>query len=592
GGYPDEYLDGLRKIFNYYTSNSRTDSYTLERIEVLRGPSSMLYGQGTTGGVINMVSKRPLEEAQGEVGVQFGSFARKQVQADLTGPLTADGQWLYRLVALARDADTQVDYVRDDRSLLAPSLTWRPSPATSLTLQALWQRDRTGSTSQFFPWEGVILPNPNGPLPDNRFIGEPGYDRYDTDRTTFGWLFEHRFNEQWAFRQNVRFTENEVDYFSHYGDSFTTPGGWHGDPVNKRLLGRFGFGDVNRVRMLATDQHVEGDVVTGSVKHKLLIGLDAMRFKQTGETGGDAPTYDPYFGTLPSIDAYNPVYGNFTPFTLFDKGRSQQRQVGLYLQDQMKFDERWVVVAGLRHDRATSQPAADAPDETTSANTPRLGFMVLADGWSPYVSYSESFTPLANRSVQGGTGFQSFKPLRGKQWEGGVKVQPPGIEGLGFSALVYDLKEQNQIVETAPNVFEQLNETWARGAELEANVRLGAGIDLIASYTYTKVDPQLENVPRNIASLWGKWSLGAVGLPGFSVGAGWRYWSAYADGDAPEVPAVNLLDLMAAWESQHWRLALNINNATDKSYVSTCLSRGDCWWGARRNVVASATYRW
>jgi len=344
--------------------------------------------------------------------------------------------------------------------------------------------------------------------------------------------------------------------------------------------------------MLATDQHVEGDVVTGSVKHKLLIGLDAMRFKQTGETGGDAPTYDPYFGTLPSIDAYSPVYGNFTPFTLFDKGRSQQRQVGIYLQDQMKFDERWVVVAGLRHDRATSQPAADAPDETTSANTPRLGFMYLADGWSPYVSYSESFTPLANRTLAGGAGYQSFKPLRGKQWEAGVKVQPPGIEGLGFSALVYDLKEQNQIVETAPNVFEQLNETWARGAELEANVRLGAGIDLIASYTYTKVDPQLENVPRNIASLWGKWNLGAVGLAGFSVGAGWRYWSAYADGNAPEVPAVNLLDLMAAWESPHWRLALNVNNATDKSYVSTCLSRGDCWWGARRNVVASATYRW
>jgi iron complex outermembrane receptor protein len=532
-----------------------------------------------------MVSKRPLPETHGEVGLQLGSFDRKQLQADLTGPLTADGQWLYRLVALGRDANTQVDFVRDDRSLIAPSLTWRPSPMTSLTLQALWQRDRTGSTSQFFPWEGVILPNPNGPLPDHRFIGEPSYDRYDTDRATFGWLFEHRFNEQWVVRQNVRFTKNDVDYFSHYGDSFSDPGTWAGDPVNKRLFGRFGYADTNRVRMGAADQHVEGNLVTGSVQHKLLAGLDLVRYTQSGETGFDFPDY--LGGGVPSIDAYAPVYGNFTPLTLVDKGESGQRQVGLYLQDQMKIDRRWVVVAGLRHDKATSEPGPGLPDEDTSATTKRLGLMVLFDsGWSPYVSYSESFTPLAN------IGTQSFKPLRGQQWEGGVKVQPVGLPWLSFNALVYELKEKNQLVETVPSFFEQLDETWARGAEIDATVQLPQGIDLIASYTYTKVDPQIENVPRNIASVWGKWSLGGVGLPGFSVGAGWRYWSAYADGEAPEVPAVSLFDVMVAWDSPHWRLALNVNNVADKSYVSTCLRRGDCWWGARRNAVASATYRW
>jgi iron complex outermembrane recepter protein len=146
GGYPDEYLDGLRKNFDYYTSNARSEPFTLERIEVLRGPAAMLYGQGTVGGVVNMVSKRPQAEAQGEVGVQFGSWQRKQVQGDFTGPLTADGAWLYRVVAVVRDADTQVDHVRDDRRVLAPSITLRPSATTSLTLQALTQRDRTGST--------------------------------------------------------------------------------------------------------------------------------------------------------------------------------------------------------------------------------------------------------------------------------------------------------------------------------------------------------------------------------------------------------------------------------------------------------------
>ena len=585
GGSPDEYLDGLRKLFNYYTSNGRTDPYTLERIEVLRGPSAMLYGQGSTGGVVNMVSKRPQAEAQGEVGLQVGSFNRRQLQADVTGPLTADGQWLYRLVALGRDSDTQVDHVPDDRRLIAPSLTWRPNAATSLTLQGLVQRDRTGSTSQFFPWEGVILPNPNGQLPTNRFIGEPGWDRYDTDRESFGWLFEHRFSEVWTLRQNTRWTRNEVDYRSLYGDSFSLPGGWAGDPVNKRLFGRYAFVDRNKVRMLAADQHFEGRLDLGGAKHQLLAGLDAVRFRQSGQSGFDSPVYAG--GTVPLIDAYAPVYGGFTPPPLFDKGTSGQRHIGLYLQDQVKFASNWIVVAGLRHDRATSEPGGGAPDERTSATTKRFGLMHAFDsGWSPYLSYSESFTPQAN------IGTQSFDPLRGKQWEAGVKYESPASDGLSFNALVYDLEEENQIVEVTPNVYRQLGRTWARGAEVEARGRLTPALELIGNYQYTELDRQLENTPRHQASVWGKWRFALAGLPGFSAGAGWRYLSAYADGAAPEVPDVNLLDLMFAWESTHWRAALNVNNATDKVYVANCLSRGDCWWGSRRNAVATLTYRW
>lgn len=584
GGSPDEYLDGLRKLFNHYTSNGRTDPYTLERIEVLRGPSAMLYGQGSTGGVVNMVSKRPQDEAQGEIGLQIGSFSRRQLQADVTGPLTADGQWLYRLVALARGSGTQVDHVPDDRRLLAPSLTWRPSAATSLTLQGLVQRDRTGSTSQFFPWEGVILPNPNGPLPTHRFIGEPGWDRYDTDRESFGWLFEHRFGDAWTLRQNTRWTRNEVDYRSLYGDSFSLPGGWAGDPVNKRLFGRYAYVDQNKVRMLATDLHVEGRLEFGGMTHRLLAGLDAVRFRQSGRSGFDSPVYAG--GTVPLIDAYAPVYGGFTPPPLFDKGESGQRHIGLYLQDQVKFASNWIVVAGLRHDRAVSEPAAGT-EEKTRATTRRLGLMhAFANGWSPYVSYSESFTP------QAGIGAQSFEPLRGKQWEAGVKYESPAQDGLAFSALLYDLKEENQIVEVTPNVYQQLGRTWARGAELEARGRLTPALELIGNYQYTTLDSQLENTPRHQASVWGKWRFALAGVPGFSAGAGWRYLSAYADGAAPEVPDVHLLDLLFAWESPRWRAALNVGNATDKAYVANCLSRGDCWFGARRNAVASLTYRW
>ncbi|MBA3624386.1 MAG: TonB-dependent receptor plug domain-containing protein, partial [Methylibium sp.] len=288
GAYPDIYLDGLRQTFNYYTSTTRTDPYMLERIEVLRGPAAMLYGQGSTAGIVNMVSKRPLAETQREIGLQVGTFNRKQVQADFTGALTEDGQWLYRLVALARDSDTQVDFVDDDRLLFAPSLTWRPDADTSLTLLARWQEDRSGSTLQFFPWSGSVTPNPNGRIPNSRFIGEPGFDRYDSDRQSLGWLFEHRFSEQWTVRQNLRVADNEVDYRTLYADSFSNPGNSFLD-ADQRIVGRYAQSTLTKVRMVTADQHLEGRLQTGPVSHNLIVGVDALRFKQSGRSAFDSP---------------------------------------------------------------------------------------------------------------------------------------------------------------------------------------------------------------------------------------------------------------------------------------------------------------
>ena len=584
GGSPDEYLDGLRKNFEYYTSNARTDPFTLERIEILRGPSAMLYGQGSTGGVVNMVSKRPLAEAQGEIGLQLGSWNRRQVQADVTGPLTADGQWLYRLIAVARKADTQVDDVRDDRAVLAPSLTWQPSASTSLTLQALYQKDRTGSTSQFFPWSGTLTGNPNGRLPTNRFVGEPGWDRYDTERSFAGWLFEHRFDDHWTVRQNMRFTNTDVDYRTLYGDSFSLPGDWAGDPIGKRLFGRFADATIAKTRLLQADQQVQGSFESAGLGHKLLLGLDVAHYRKTGQAAFDAPDY--LGGGVPLIDAYAPAYGRFTPPSFSDIPSFTQRQLGVYVQDQMKLGANWNMMLGLRHDTARNETeGSDA--QKASATTKRVGLLYAADsGWSPFVSYSESFTPLANIDNQ------SFEPLRGRQWELGVKFEPPDGD-LSFNAAVYDLREKNQLqLDMITNRYGQLGETRAKGVELELKATLARSVDVIANYTYTKLDEQVEEVPHHQASIWGKWRFALGGRSGFSLGAGVRYMSAFHDGDAPTVPALTLLDAMAAWDTGPWRLALNVSNLTDKTYVATCLRRGDCWWGARRNVVASVAYRY
>lgn len=583
GSFPEEYQDGLRRMFDWYTSNTRVEPFLLERIEVLRGPSSMLFGQSNTAGIVNMVSKRPQAQRQGEVGVQLGSWGRKQVQADLTGPLTADGQWLYRLIAVGRDADTQVDHVRDDRALLAPSLTWRPGAATSLTLQGLWQEDRSGSTSQFFPWRGVLLPNPNGPIPSNRFIGEPGFDRYDSSRRSVGWLFEHRFSEQLAVRQNVRMSRNEVDYFTMYGDSFTLPGGWAQDPVNERVLGRFVQAEHSRTRMTVADQHLQADFRTGAVAHKLLAGLDHANYHKDVRAFYDYPAA--YGGTAPPIDVYEPVYVGYTPGPMTDQPGSSVRQTGVYLQDQLRWDN-WILVAGLRHDRARNRLGTS--ESEVSANTRRLGLLyALPSGLSPYVSYSESFSPQMPATLA--TGVQvALQPLRGKQLEAGVKYEPPAA-GWVFTAAAYTLREQNRVQNNGTSVV-QLPDTRTHGLELEYKGRVSAAFDVVANYTYTNVDEDIEEVPSHQASLWGRYRFALGGVTGFSAGAGVRHMSAFADGAGPTVPAVTLLDLMLGYDVSNWRLALNVNNATDKVYASTCLRRGDCWFGARRNVVASATY--
>ena len=577
---PDEYLDGVRKSMSYYTSTARTDPYTLERIEVLRGAAAMLYGQGGTGGVVNMVSKRPQAVAQNEIGVQYGSYQRKQVQADFTGPLTADGKWLYRLVAVKRDANTQVDHVGDDHALVAPSLTWKPNADTTLTLQALWQDDKTGSTSQFFPWSGVLTSNPNGKIPTNRFIGEPGFDRYDTKRKTIGWTFETALNTDWKLRQNMRYSYNKNDYRTLYADSFSLPGGFNADPVNQRVVDRYAGASLAQTKVFGLDQSVEGNLVTGTIKHKLLLGVDYLHYKQTGSAGYPAAT---------PIDVYNPVYTGFTFNDLSLLAANTQKQTGLYVQDQLSLTSKWLLTVGLRHDKARNETEG-ADTQKSSATTKRAGLMYLSDsGVSPYVSYSESFTPVAN-STQG----QVFKPLRGEQWEAGVKYEPVG-RNLSLNAAAYRWKEKNQLVAISPVLSAQLDSTSARGVELEARGQVVKGLEVIANYNYIDLDEQLNGVPSQQTSLWTKYSFAAAGVTGLSVGGGVRHMNSFRDGTAPTAPTtpdVTLVDAMFAWDSPSWRVALNVNNLSNKTYVATCLSRGDCWFGAKRNAVLSATYRW
>lgn len=597
GGDVSQYQDGLLRIYGTYNT-SRPDPYTLERVEFLRGPTSVLYGQGSVGGVLNLTSKRPQAETAREVQLQVGNNARKQIAADLTGALDPEGQWLYRLVAVGRDSGTQVDHVDDDRVVLMPSLTWKPSADTSLTLQALHQKDQSGSLIGFFPWQGTQLPSRYGQIPRHTFISEPGWDAFDTTNNSWGYLFSHRLDADWTVRQNLRRTVSEVDYRTLY-TSFTANAatGRPARPVfnsDGRTVLRDAAWQVNTGRMLLIDTQLEGKLQAGSTQHTLLTGLDMQR-NHTGQQAWRA--------VAPAIDVYNPVYGNFTPPTATQLVRQPsvvQKQLGFYAQDQIQWG-RWTATLGLRHDSAQTdtegRPAAAADDK---AWTKRAGVTYQMDGgWAPYAGYSESFQPLGGVDAYG----TPFKPQRGEQWEAGLKWQPPG-RGITAFAAVYQLREKNRKTNDPGNPLNslQIGEVKVRGLEAEVQASLARQWDFTLAYAFTDAKISRSNAgdqgtpvpstPRHTASAWVSHRFASTGRGGWTVGAGLRYTGSQWSGtSAITTPAATLADAMVAYDAGDWRLAFNVANLTDKVHITQCLARGDCFYGQARTYTLTSTYR-
>ncbi|KZT14388.1 ligand-gated channel protein [Acidovorax sp. GW101-3H11] len=597
GGDVTQYLDGMVRFIGYW-NDTRPDPYTLERVEFLRGPSSVLYGQGSVGGVLNLTSKRPQAETQREVQVQLGSNARKQIAADMTGKLTQDGEWLYRLVAVGRDSDTQVDHVRDDRVVIAPTVTWKPSAATSLTLQVTHQKDKSGSLIGFFPWQGTQLPNRYGQIPTNTFISEPGWDRYNSESTSWGYLFSHQIDSAWTVRQNLRRSVSDVDYRTLYTSfAANTALGRPARPVfnaDNRTVLRDASWTLGNARMLLVDTQVEGKLRWGETEHTVLGGLDVQR-NHWGQQSWRA--------VAPAIDVYNPVYGNFTAPSASALARVpsvEQRQLGFYAQDQIKWG-RITATLGLRHDNAKSdtegRPAAAVNDKAWSK---RAGVTYQMDGgWAPYAGYSESFQPLGGANFYG----VPFKPQRGEQWEAGVKWQPPG-QGISAFAAVYQLREKNRKTTDPTNPLNslQIGEVKVKGFETEVQASLARQWDFTVGYAFTDAKISRSNTgdqglpvastPRHTASAWLSHRFASEGRGGWTVGAGVRYTGSQWSGtSAISTPAATLADAMVAYDAGDWRVAFNVVNLADKVHITQCLARGDCFYGQARTYTLTSTYR-
>jgi len=582
GTSPGVFLDGLQKGVGYY-NNTRTDPFTLERIEVLKGPSSMLYGQSPVGGLLNLVSKRPQAEQRSELQLQYGTFDRKQIAFDSTGPLDDEGTLLYRVIAIQRDSDTQVDHVKDNRLLFMPSLTWRPNEQFEWTLMANVQKDDSGTTSSFLPHRGTVLSALYGKIDSDRFVSEPGFDEYDTEQKALTSQMSWRLDDTWTLRQNLRWQKSKVSYQTMYGYPF-------GLNPDDRTINRVYSVSKPEVTIWTADHQAESRFDTGALQHTLLVGVDYQHSVTDEKSAFDVAT---------PLDVYAPVYGSFDPsvVSLTDVPQQRTSQKGLYVQDQIRY-QKWLMTLGLRKDWADTR-VEDGDRQKDDAVTGRVGLTYLFDnGVAPYISYSESFSPIIglNADTQ-----QSYKPLEGEQWELGVKYQPPGSNTL-LTAAVFDLREQNrQIFGVTPRGDRQAGETQVRGVELEGLVEVTPVWNLIATYTYLDSEivegeegeqgNRIASVPEHMASLWSQHRFSIAGIPGFSVGAGVRYVGASWDGaDNVKTPSTTLFDAMLGYAYQDWSFTLNATNLEDETYYTTCLSRGDCFTGNRRTVVATASY--
>lgn len=612
-----QYLDGLL-LPNDSSAFAvpRIEPYGLERIEVLKGPSSGLYGQSNPGGLINMVSKRPLWDEHYEMQGTIGSFDRKEAAFDVGGPVSHE--FAYRLVALGRISDAEIDYTEDNKLFIAPSLAWRPTKDTTITVLSQYQRIQNDGYQQYVPGQATLLPNPFGHIPQSRYLGEPGFDNYTLEHASIGYALEHRFNRSLQFRQNLRYMDVSNDMQAMRGDFMLDP--FTFQPSYDTLIRAPIYVDAD-ARNFTVDNQLQADLSTGPLDHTLLVGLDYQKTVSSNESRLPSSLLQ----YLP-INVFNPVYGAYPipsadALSPFLDLHTRQEQTGIYVQDQIKLDRFTLSLTG-RQDWSSVEtvssgvypPSALSPYERDdSARTGRVGLSYLFDfGLSPYVNYSTSFTPNIGASATGG----SFKPTTGEGKEIGIKYMMPGTN-LMFTAALFDIV-QNDILTTDPNDLSgllsvQTDQARVRGFEFEVRGNVTRELEIVGGYS--KLDPEITksaiasnvgnympNVNLETASLWAQYTCYDGPAAGLGVGGGVRYVGEnYGDAaNAIYIPSHTLLDASISYDLGYlsrdlkgWQAQVNGSNLTDEYYVSSC--QGSilyCGLGAGRTVLGTLRYSW
>ena len=588
------YRDGLQ-LLNYGFGTFKTEIFGLERIEVLRGPSAVLFGAGNPGGLVNQITKRPTEIPFGYVEAGGDSFGQKYGAFDIGGPADNSGNWFYRLTGIGRQGGTQVDGADADRIYIAPALTWKPDGGTSFTVLTSYQRDWTAVTANFLPYSGTVRPNLSGFRIDRSLnVGDPTFNRFNREQAFAGYEFVHAIDETWTVRQNLRYSFSDGTQNSYIGQI------GYADAAQTQL-GRYQFGFSDRVNLFQVDNQAEARFSDGLFLHDVLFGIDYKNYTLHDNQGTVFPG--------PSLNLLNLIFGPPQPRPLpFQVNVNTFTQVGLYAQDQIKLTDRLILIGGLRQDFATSDVdtklnLANSTKRNDDALTGRIALLYNFDpGLAPYVAYSTSFQPQIGQDVLTN---QSLRPDRGEQVEVGVKCEPIG-QGYFLTVAGFDLVRDNPPFPVALGFgTTQQGSVRSRGVEAQFVATLAEGLNVVAALTHydleyirsqqtVLVGKTPTNVPETFASVFADYTIPTGDLRGFGFGGGVRYVGrSFADAlNTLTVPEYVLFDATVHYQWDGWRAAITASNIGDRRFVSSCQDPNNCFYGEARRVMGSLSYRW
>ncbi len=595
------YLDGLRVPSGGQWTRTQMDIFGLESVEVLKGPSAVLFGQVTPGGLVNMVSKRPTADAKGLASLQYGSFDTLQAAVDSSGRLDADGRFLYRVAALYREGGSQIDDTDLKRLFVAPSFTWNISDATSLTFLASRQEDRGGSTFQFLPVMGTLESIPgHGRMDRDAFIGEPDHNTFNRDQFTVGYELNHRFNDIFSLEQNLRHAEIDTHYDGVVGGSRTLL-----VPDNAGNWGRRAVTGIGEARNLTVDTRLRADFSTGPVGHTAILGFDYLRSSWQHERSGTA--------TVPEVNIFRPVHTGISAAFTPQVGQDvKEHQRGIYLQDQMSWNN-WHLTLGGRYDDADIDLKDTLTGDRTRTSaeefTGRAGLLYLFEsGFAPYASYATSFEPVSGADKNG----KAFDPSEGRQFEIGLKYEPKNFNAL-FTLSAFDLTQQNILTRdpSDPTFQTQTGEVEVRGIEFESKVALAEGLFLVGGFSLAESEitrsndgdegNKLGGLAGESASLWLDYTFRNGPLAGLGIGTGVRYVGSRNgdNGNQFILPSHTLLDAAVRYDLgklssslEGARVSLSAANLTDKTYVAKAETVSSANYGPGRTVNLNLTYAW
>ena len=555
--------------FGGFTGVSPTIT-NLERVEVLKGPASILYGEVQPGGLINLVTEQPLSEPTYELAARVGNRGVFQPQVDLSGPITPDQRLLYRLNASYFHDDGFTDFDQDiKQTFVAPVLAWQISERTNLTINAEYLNDQQ-------PFETGLVAFGDGvvDVPFDRIISEP--DNFtDSELFRIGYDLKHDFNEQWHIRNAFEYSNRDLQNVSALPLDFDETTGF---------VTRFPSQQELDTENFSLQTNIVGEFATGSVGHTLLAGVDLNRTEDSEVTGFD-------FFTPSFLDIFNPVYGLVTideeNLPLFADNDIQTDRLGIYLQDQIDITDNLILLAGIRYDTVEQETTNNPTDldpigsETTQnddAWTPRVGIVYQpADFLSLFASYSQSFTPNLGTTAAG----DPLEPEEGEGFEVGIKAEL--LEGDLLATLAYfDITRQNVATPDPLDPFSSVatGKQRSQGVELDIVGEIMPGWNIIASYAYTNARVTEDNVipdgnglfnaPEHSASLWTTYEITSGELQGLGFGAGFNFVGE-RDGDLDNSFVLDdyfLTNAGVFYRRDNWRFALNAKNLFDVDYIA------------------------